>query len=355
MKVLHINTERTWRGGERQTFWTVRELRNRGIDAQLVVRNAYPLHEKADSEGIPVIPIRPFAPWDPITVWNLVRRIRKSAFDLIHTQTSHALTLVSICKLFGLRIPVVASRRVDFPVNNAGKYNACDAVIAISSAIRGVLIDSGVDAKLIQVIPSGVETTEVDQLSVDTLRESLGLGGKTVFGTIGHLARHKGYDVLLNAWPEVYKAKPNARLVIVGEGEERSLLESLVEQHNISDSVRFAGFQEKPHMYLKMFDYFVQPSRTEGLGTTAIEAMMTGTPVIASRTGGLTEVLDDGKFGILVEPENSAKLARALIETTQDDKLLESARLFALNQFGLKAMVDKTLSLYEQLTTASLQ
>jgi glycosyltransferase involved in cell wall biosynthesis len=355
MRILFINTERTWRGGERQTLLTALKLRERGHWCGLMVRKGFPLHERAEAEGLPVFPVSPLTPWAPTLAARLTRLSSRERIDIVHAQTPHAVTLVSLARRFGLQAKTVAARRVDFPVNSAGKYNRCHAVVAISEAIREVLVGSGVDEALIHVIPSAVELKRGPELKRHAIVSTYWQEPVTLAGSVGHLAHHKGYDVLLRAWPEVVSALPHARLLLVGDGEERQKLEALIAALDLGNTVALAGFQENTVDYISAFDCYVQPSRTEGLGSTIIDALLLERPMVGTRAGGIPEVLGNGDYGVLVEPENSESLAEALVAVLKGETVVDTAaaRRWAEEKFSLTAMTEKTEALYRSLLESS--
>jgi len=349
MNILQLNTERTWRGGERQTLWTAQGLQQFGDNCIIACRQDFPLYEKAHESGMKVIPSDPLGPWDLLSAYRLKRLAMQHSIDIIHTQTAHTLTLCGLARMLGMKTPVVASRRVDFPVNHVGKYNRCAAVIAISTAIKKVLVRSGVKPGLIHLIPSGVSPVDV---SVDaTLRKQLLSDGDLLVGTIGHLAHHKGFDILIDAWGQLSTQLPGARLIIVGEGEERESLEKQISKRNLQGVVTLTGFVESPAQYLACLDLYLQPSRTEGLGTAAIEALLLGLPLIVSDSGGLPEVVGGGQWGRVVPAGDSHALASAILEgaTSLDHHDGSEAQAWAQQHFSLEAMVASTRSVYQQI------
>lgn len=347
MRIFHFNTERTWRGGERQTLYTAKGLADRGHWSAVVARPGFPLYEHAEEAGLPVLPFAHFSPLSPVAALRLAWLAAKHDVDVILCQTSHAVSLAALARRLGLKATVVAVRRVDFIVNNSHKFNRCHGVIAISRAIRTVLLTSDVRPDLVSVIPSGVDTSIEPRRSREEVRAEFWQGDFQLFGSVGHLANHKGYDVLLRSWPRVIKEHPKARLLLVGEGEERALLERIIRENNIGESVKLAGFREHPADYIAAFDWYLQPSRTEGLGSTVIDALLMKTPVIATRAGGIPEVLNDGKHGVLVEPDDEQSLSRALLKAARGEVTIDTAaaREWACDQYSLERMVNQTETL----------
>jgi glycosyltransferase involved in cell wall biosynthesis len=169
-----------------------------------------------------------------------------------------------------------------------------------------------------------------------------------VVGSLGRLDRQKGYDVLLRALAEL----PDARLVIVGEGDQRGALERLAAELGIGERVRFEGWHEEPRPYLTMFDVFVLPSRFEGFPLSIVEAMLARLPVVATAVGSVPEAVADQSTGRLIPPENPAALAAALRELLDDPE--RRARMGARGRqralvFTPAAMARAYERLYEEI------
>jgi glycosyltransferase involved in cell wall biosynthesis len=133
-----------------------------------------------------------------------------------------------------------------------------------------------------------------------------------VVGTVGRLAEIKRQDLLLRAFAEVRKACPDARLLLVGDGPERAGLEALAAALGVADAVRFAGYQQEPEPYLRLMDVFALTSRSEGMPMSLLEAWAARVPVVASRVGGIPELVEDGRTGLLFDFPDTAGLASHL-------------------------------------------
>jgi glycosyltransferase involved in cell wall biosynthesis len=173
--------------------------------------------------------------------------------------------------------------------------------------------------------------------------------GVTVLGGVGRLASEKGYDVLLRAMTEL----PECRLVLLGEGSMRTELTELATDLGIADRVEFVGWVDPPWATRWTFDILIAPSRVEGFGLVAVEAMRAGIPVIASGVGGFFEIIDDGDTGLLVEPENPSALAAAIRRLGQDPEeraaMAERARSSVNGRFSTQAMAEQYTEVFEEV------
>ena len=360
MRVLHVNTERGWRGGERQTLLTVRGLLERGVWAGLVAQPGCPLYSAAAERGVIVHPLRIRGGFDPLAALRLARIVRDSGAGLLHLQTAHAGNLALLARLFGARPLLVASRRVDFRVKSAWKYNRFDAVAAVSEAIRRILIEGGVEGERIRVIRDGIPVDVRRPPSVDALRRELAEEGEgdeeggPLVGAVGHLTAHKGHRHLLEALPAILEQRPRLKLALIGDGELRGALERQARELGVAGRVVFAGFRADALDLLWALDLLVLPSVEEGLCTTLLDAMLRGVPIVASAAGGIPEALDDGRFGRLVPPGHPQALAEAVVAVLADEAgrraMTEGAGEWVRRRFGADAMVDATLNLYRELS-----
>ncbi len=169
-------------------------------------------------------------------------------------------------------------------------------------------------------------------------------------GAISELHKIKGLDVLLRSWKEFIK-NHKAKLVIMGSGEEENNLKNLASKLNITDSVVFKGFVNNARAQLSTFDIFVMPSRSEAMPYALLEAGFAGLPVIASSVGGIPELIEDGKNGLLVQKENALELTSALIKLVDNKNLRETLgtnlKQTIISKFSFDKIVRKIFELYK--------
>jgi glycosyltransferase involved in cell wall biosynthesis len=174
-----------------------------------------------------------------------------------------------------------------------------------------------------------------------------------VIGSVGSLHVRKGYQYLIEAVPLVLTELPGARFVLVGEGPERLRLEQLAAELGVAGRVQFLGQRTDVSAVLPEFDVFVLPSITEGMPNAVLEAMAAGIPVVASRVGGVPEIVQDGETGLLVEPESPSDLARSLVRLGRDAPLrlalTQRALAVVTSRFNPQREVDETEAVYFQL------
>jgi glycosyltransferase involved in cell wall biosynthesis len=287
----------------------------------------------------------------PGAVARLVRALRSVRPSVVHANLSDqgdGLATLAAARIAG--VPATATLHLVMPRARAwfdrfsvAGLGATECVIAVSESVAGWLAVAGVPHT---VVPNGVDTPPAHPGA----RAELGMAaGDFVVGGIGRLDRQKGWDVLCEAAPLIRRELPDARFVVIGEGPERDRLDRLGQAAGVS----FPGYLERAARYAAGFDVMVIPSRYEGFGLVAVEAMLVGVPVAASAVGGLPEVVGDA--GELVPPGDAAALAAAVVRLARPGKdVVERARRRAAERFGRSRMAEETLSVWRTASGAQL-
>lgn len=311
------------------------------------------LAERARARGVPVRTLPFFGPWDLRAALGLAREVRSWRPDLVHLHTSHAHTIGMLARCLGTWPRYVVSRRVALPVRRGPKYGRwVDRFIAVSEAVRRILVAGGIPLERVSVVYSGVP---VDRLAAsipdDRLLWEMG-EGEVLAGNASALTREKDHATLIRAFGWAVGRLPKLRLLIAGDGPLRRDLERLRDELGLGDKVRFLGFRDGIWGTFKALDVFVVSSRGEGLGVSLVEAMACGLPVVATRVGGIPEVVLDGETGILVPPGDPRALGEALVRLASDRKLREEmgrgARELA-RDFDVGRMVRGTEAVYREV------
>ena len=220
--------------------------------------------------------------------------------------------------------------------------------------IQSMLISDGVPRERTAVVYSGIDLSHVAAAPpLNVLGEFWLPTHAPVVGNVAALVPHKGQRYLIDAAPLVIREIPDARFVIVGQGELESALQKQIRNHRLERHVILAGFRPDVLSLHKGFDVFVMSSVTEGLGTSLLDAMASARPVVATRTGGIPEVVEDGETGLLVPPRNPEALAHAIIRLLRDEPLRQRMAAAGLARvkahFSADRMVQQTLDVYARL------
>ena len=360
---IHVNTEPTWRGGEQQTLYLLKGLERHSHSVLLIAQAGGAMAQRARDARIETVELRMRGEVDPLAVWRLSRLFRQRNADIVHCHTSHAHTLaVFASRLLGRRRPrVVLSRRVDFSIYrhsflglNGLKYRMVDQIVAISQRIKDVLVADGMAAESIIVVPSGIDPERFQNVEPLDLRSEFGLPPETVVAVnVAYFADHKGQRYLVEAAPKVLAKHPHACIILVGDGELRQPLMDRARELGISERVRFPGFRDDVPAILRGADIHVMPSHLEGLGTSVLDALCCGLPVVAARAGGIPEMVRHRENGLLVEPKNADALAEALIELFGDAELRrrlgQAGPATVANGFTADAMVEGNIEVYRRV------
>ena len=328
IRVLHVDSERPWRGGQNQILLLMRRQRARGHDPHLAVPHDAALHERAAREGFPVHAVPMRGAWDVPSALRIAGLLRSIRPAVVHWHAARAHALGALASLLMPGPARVLSRRVQFPVRRSLGSKLLyalpiDRVAAISGAVRDALVRSGVDAAKIEIVPSGIDlTAPADSPDRTVLRRGLGSeDGHVVALTVSALAPGKGHHDLLRAAALAVETAPRLRLWIAGEGPLRSDLEAESRALGLAGRVQFLGFRTDIHPLLGAADFFCLATESEGLGSSILEAMAAGLPVVATRVGGVPEVVEDGRTGVLVPASDPAALARAMARMVGDGGL----------------------------------
>jgi L-malate glycosyltransferase len=361
---LHIDTARTWRGGQNQVLLTVNGLRAIGHRAALVAHPGGELRRRA-AEGLELIPIAPRTEMDLSAAWKLSRLVKRLAPDIIHAHDPHGVAMASLALSLGgaaaagAQTPVlVASRRVDFHLKGNSfsrwKYRQVDCFIAASDAIRRMLVADGIPDDRTVTVHEGIDIEHVLAAPAVNVHEAFFLPhGAPVVGNVAALVPHKGQRYLIEAAHQVVQQLPDARFVILGEGDLRQHLEKLVHEHHLQKHVLLPGFRTDVLGCIKGFDLFAMSSVTEGLGTSLLDAMACARPIVATTAGGIPEIVEDNVNGLLVPPRDQTALANAIVRALNDAGLRRRmgeaglARVHA--RFTVEKMVAETAAVYARV------
>ncbi|MBP8273236.1 MAG: glycosyltransferase family 4 protein [Acidobacteria bacterium] len=356
---VHIDTARTWRGGQNQVLLTVTGLCEQGHPAVLVGNKRGELAQRA-KEGLRFVPFSPRSEFDVRAAWQLARILGATQPDVIQAHDPHAVALAALALKMpqaGPKKPLfVASRRVDFHLKHHAfsrwKNNKVDVWICASGLIAEMLERDGVPKDRIAVVHEGVNISRIDKIpAVDAHAAFFLPHGAPVIGNIAALVPHKGQRHLVGAAAKVVREVPDARFVILGEGELRESLERQIKSLGLERHVILGGFRDNVIGLLKSFDLFVMSSITEGLGTSILDAMACGKAVIGTRTGGIPEAVSDHETGLLVPPHDDTALAHAIVRLLKEPelraRLAASGRQRAEEYFGVDRMVRETLAVYQ--------
>lgn len=360
LTVLHVNTEHGFRGGEIQNLHLADGLSRRGHRCILALQEESPLGERAEERGLDVRRRPMQGEFDPMAVAWLSGLIQQERPHVLHYHTSHAVTLGTLARL-GRRGPTtVATRRTSFPTRRNPLFRLkfsyrLDHVIAVSGSIKKDMVDAGLPPVRISVVHSGIDLERFRQQPDGAeFRRELGVGpDELLLGCVGALAPQKGHEHLLRAMAALSTPFPQLHLALLGEGDRQEYILDEARNLGIGDRVHLAGFREEIPEANAAFDVAVLPS-VAGEGSPAVvkEAMAMGVPVVATRIGGVGEILENDRQGLLVPPDDEAALADALGSLLRDPerrRTLGAAGRSRVEEFSMEQMIRRTEDIYNRL------
>jgi L-malate glycosyltransferase len=322
VRVVHVASGREWRGGQRQVWLLARELQKLGLEQVVVTTGGSELARRLTSSGVRVRDTTWQAGLDPRVLPSILAELRGPA--LLHAHDAHALTLTGTCAWLTGK-PYVVTRRVTFPLRRRFFWARACRIIVISNAVGQALRQDGVDPAKLVLIPSTFDSSDSASLDVD-LRTRLGVSQNGQLAVaLGALTPEKDHLTLISAASRLVQDLPELHWVILGEGSMESRLRREIGKLGLERRVHLLGALADPHRALPQADVFVLSSTHEGLGSSVLAAMARGVPVVATRVGGVPELLNSGG-GMLVEPSRPGELAEAVRKVLGDSELQESLR-----------------------------
>lgn len=362
LKIIHLDTGEDLRGGQRQLLMLARGLAARGHQQLIVTMDGTLLETRARQEGFRVFGLPRHDPAGAHGIFQLRQFLLAEPFHLLHGHDGKGQTISWLASM-GLKVSRVATRRVIYTpprhIDTRVKYGrGCDAVIAVSKYVRQLLVDAGVPASKVEVIYDGVEIDKPDPSSKPRMRAQWGC--ESLDFVVGHIAsggREKGLDVVREAAVLLNASNPGLRIIAATAGfagkARGDILRDRLKAEGAAN-LRWTLLPTHGADFFAALDLFIMPSRAEGLGSAALVAMAQGVPVVASKVGGLPEIVEEGETGWLVPPGSPQALADAIAHAASDRSRLHEmgtkAHQRAL-QFSSTLLVERTETLYVRLTS----
>ncbi len=372
-RILYIVTKAAWGGAQRYVFDLSVAAKALGHEVVVAYGQEGRLAERLRAEGIRGIALQALSrdlslTQDRAAFWDLYRVIGEVGPDVLHLNSSKVGLLGALAgRILGIKMIVFTAHGWAFNEDRPAWQRAAfwlahymtvvlaHRTIAVSRAVLQQTRSMPLVHGKINLVPLGIE--EPDFLTRELAREQLAARlntplqeGLLWLGSLSELTWNKSIHTLVRAIAELKRRGVSAGLVVLGDGEEREFLETLLDEQEIGALVRLPGFMQDGSRYLKAFDIFVLPSRTEALAYALIEAGYAGLPVVASNIGGIPEVVDSGVTGLLVPRENPGELADALELLIKNParraELGEALQKSVRIKFSLDRMVKETLALY---------
>jgi glycosyltransferase involved in cell wall biosynthesis len=366
-RILYVHGIGSIGGAERDLIALLSKLDRRIWHPTIACPETGPLRDVTLAQDVPTYPIN-LPPWRKVSSlmsrYAGVRRLRKLLADvqpaLVHVNdlwwVPHTVRAVA-----GLshRIPIIAHVRQEAQPRKVTQYalDRVDYVVAVSHQVEQGMLTGGVAPNRIRTHYSGVDCSAMAFSEGDhNIRMQQGVPHEALLlGTIANLLPLKGYEVMLDALPAILAAIPSVHYLIIGGGgvEYGARLEAIALERGIAERVHFVGFQKSVASYLSAMDLYVHPSLKEAFGLAVVEAMAMEKAVVATTTGGLPEVVEQGETGLLVPPGDAELLAAAVVSLLEDkvrrEQMGRKGRARAHERFSLDASVKHMEQFYGEV------
>ena len=360
MKVLHISSPKTWRGGEQQLIYLVEELKELGIDQVVMCPFNSEVHRYCLKHHLNHVTYFKRFSANPMVAYRVNHVCSREKIDLIHVHDSHAHNFAILSAVLTKnKLPIVVSRRVDFPVQDTSmshfKYNHAqiNRLICVSKAIKEVMEPSINDKSKLAVVHSGVDARRFKGVVSDgRLREEFNIPADYVLiGNVSALAPHKDYPTFIATAKSLIQGGLKAKFLAVGEGPSRKEVIQAIKDSEMEEHIILCGFREDIPVVLRELDLFLMTSTTEGLGTSLIDALASELPIVATNAGGVGEIIQNQVNGMLCKVGSVDQLAgavRILLSDQEMQQRFKASGLETLANFAKSLTAQKTLDIYKE-------
>ena len=358
--ILHTESSKAWGGQENRTLLESIGLRKRGARVIILCQPGSILATRALSEGIEVRTCRMRKSYDLFAIKYILNLIKAENINVVSTHSGRDSLLAGIAGRLSRRKPlIVRTRHIALPITSKLTYSLLPhKVVTVSDYVKKYLVEEkGIATDKVVSIPTGVDLRKFNHDTIKAIsREEFGIfADAPIVGTIAILRRKKGHHTLLDAIPLVLKELPTAVFLFAGDGPQRQNIEKKIAELGIAANVKLLGLRKDIPEILKTIDVFVLPTLQEALGTSFLEAMAMGKPVVGTKVGGIGEVLKDGINGYLVEPGHPSILAEAIIKLLQDkDKARMMGRegeKIVRQNYTVEKMCENLYAFYSSMLT----
>lgn len=356
MKVLHISTAMTWRGGEQQVVYLYQGLQQKQTEQVLICPQGSALAEYCAKNNMA---FRSFKKSGNIfaTLKNIAQIIKEEKPSLLHAHDGKAHTLAYLNNVLSSKpVPLIVHRRVAFAKKNTFfsrlKYNykSVKAIICVSEFIAQVNKALVKSEERLKVVYDAVDLSKFIKTDAGFLRKELNIDPDAfVVGNIAAFTAEKDHLTFVETAFKLLKSIPEATFVLIGAGPLQQETELLIREKGMVENFILTGFLPESHRYLAGFDVLLFPSKIEGLGTTILDAFACKVPVVATRTGGIPEIVIHEETGLLAEVGDSGQLAENIIrlhESVELRKKVTDSALKLVAGFGIEMMTEKILAIY---------
>lgn len=361
MKVLHFSSARTWRGGEQQIAYLLEELKLLDVEQEVLCVADSKMEAFCLSHRFPFSTYNKGPSVSPLPGLKLASILKNKTFDIIHLHDAHSHSFACIgITLFGIKAPLVLSRRVDFPIKKSflsrWKYNhsSIKAIICVSHFIKKVIKNDIKEQAKIKVVHSGIDIGRFRFSKNDKLRSEYNIPSQTpLIANVAAIAPHKDLFTFVDTAALILQSRPEVKFMIIGgDGGKELEIRTYIQQKNLQNNIILTGFRRDIPEILPGIDIFLFTSETEGLGTSLLDALACRVPIVATAAGGIPEIVEHEKTGLLAPVKDAAQLARQVLRLLKDqalrDQLIENGSK-KLEFFSKTQTAKETLKIYQSI------
>jgi len=356
-RILHISTASTWRGGEQQLSYLIGELKD-STDQHVICAPDSPMAADCERQQIPYTVLVKRSGTDPALAKGVKRVARAHRAQLTHAHDAHGHTAAVLAnRLFNMRVPLVISRRVDFPIHSAFskrfKYqgNSIAQIICVSQAIEDIVANDLGSRDKLCTVHSGIDVDRFSRGKTGLLRKELNLkDDQLIIGNVAAHAPHKDLFTFIRTAKRLLNKRQDLHFVSIGDGPLTGEIRQFAQAEGLENKLRFLGYRDDVAALLPDFDLFLMTSETEGLGTSILDAFAAKVFVISTAAGGIPEMVIDGETGLLAPVADDVQLAAQVGKALSMDRSpIISAASEKLKGFTKEATATKTLAVYQDL------
>jgi glycosyltransferase involved in cell wall biosynthesis len=350
MKIVHVATAQTWRGGEQQVAYLTESLVGMEVEQTVMCAKGSAMEAYCREHNITYFSYAKRSALDPFAAQTLKQLTNAFLPDLIHLHDAHAHTMAWLSAVFfGNKTPLILSRRVDFPVKNnwmsLRKYNHPNIkrIVCVSKMIQQITAPSISDPSKLCTVYSGIDLNRFANLPKErNLHTEYGLKEDQILvGNTSAIADHKDYFTFVDTAEKLLDISNRYAFFIIGKGPDQAKVERYIQQKGLSEKIMLTGFRKNVLSLLNELDVFLMTSKTEGLGTSLIDAMACGVPIVSTAAGGIPELIVNESTGLLSAIGNATELATQL-HRLQNDEVLKQQLILAAKEKAHTFSKEKT-------------
>ena len=360
MKVLHLSSEKSWRGGEQQIAYLIEEHKKLSINSFIASKKGSEFSKHCAFQGWEYIEA-PFS--NSIDLWSALtirKYCKEKQIDIVHMHGSGSHGVGVISASLGNKAKLILSRRVDFQLKDnflskwKYKHPSIKKILCVSNKIKEIVSKSISNKTICQTIYSGIDLSKFAPGNKEhTLRKQFNIDQKSfLIGNTSALADHKDYFTFVDTAQAILEKKPNTSFIIFGKGPLEQEVKQYISEKGMNKEFTFTGFVDNIPMLLPQIDLFLMTSKTEGLGTSLLDAMACKIPIVATEAGGIPEIVINENTGLTAaigDHQELAKLVIRIIENPSKGKILSDNAFSFVQKFDRKVTALQTLEVYREI------